>query len=1173
MKKQLLYFAILSFFLVRVTSAQNIFLQGKYVEIGVHPAGSFGSSTAAPSHYHGNASGGKIGFICDIQKDGWNSGVPKLMGDYFVPGTPEEGWGLQWFDNHATTSKTNFFNFGLMNEHEVTTISHRKIKTNGREQSIWIGNASRSRRSALVYQTVTLDSLAQYFTIDILIKNTGSDTLYNLGYFRNVDPDNEQLINGRYETYNYIQHQPGWRGNTHKAAVVAYGAKYKSPCILGAIDRRAHVSIGGFSVRDIQEVFSYKDTTQTQSNPHHQDEAISIAFNLGSLAPGKCVTFSYYYALQDIKPEDIVFPVNTEIDISDDGFITHQSFLGGNFCARDTVLKFAVKTNGIGTSFIDKVLWDSDLDGIFELEGDTIEIAFKGWKKHRFSQRIIFCDGTQKDSVYSIFIEPKPIVKLKANSQDPCFNRHKFMFQNNSYWIKDSIQKFTWKFEGGKDFVGRIPSGYRFDSFSNRKWIRLMAETTMGCKDSNQISVSLSPSPTVELNLPDSMQCLSGNTFAATLRAAISEGVLKPQIIWPSGKMDTTWNAEFVSDSHGIFSVIARVVSEKGCTAIDTHELVVLEQPVADFEINDSSQCFRHHKFKFTNQSYLSEGKWTGEWESINGFVNTLDFETRFQRTGREWIKLKITSTGGCTDSITKWVHIQAEPKALIENPTQSQCLIDNRFVWSSLSEGVNQGRTIWNIPQLAVIDTSNSQEWGYSFEEAGLYKVLLTAENEVGCYDTTSVVVHVHPHPIAKFLAASRVCMGKEFSLLNESDTMGVNTHYTWYFNENKSEALRATPLMMSTTETLNVRLNARNIYGCTHDTSMKIEVMPKSFAEIHTNFVKACANDNVYELETVSKDSSISIIQNSWKWDDGLETEGIRVRRWGLSSGMHSVRVFTENDRGCKDTLFAQVNVLPALTLKAISNAVCYPNPNSFRAESIAPEDEIIKEIWQVAGQEFYGSEVQRFLRVPGTYDVIYRAETAKGCKDTLRINGAAILHAKPKASFELDSFFSDGMGMSLTLKNTSSKDVDQWGWSFNDWEYSADEHPTFLFTDTGLVDMTLIVGNSAGCYDTTLRQMGPYFPIFYLHVPNAFTPNGDDLNQNFKPIINPYLMKYNLQIYNRWGELLFTTDDPTESWDGTFMEKPVQEGVYVYILYATDLMGNFHKDKGVVALMRKH
>ena len=132
MKKELLYLAFLGIFMSKISNAQNVFLKGEFVEIGVHPAGSFGSSTAAPSGYHSNAPGNRLGFVCDINKDGWNNGVPKLMGDYFVPGLPEEGWGMQWFSNASGTVKTDFYNFGLMDAHEVSTVSHQKIKTKGR---------------------------------------------------------------------------------------------------------------------------------------------------------------------------------------------------------------------------------------------------------------------------------------------------------------------------------------------------------------------------------------------------------------------------------------------------------------------------------------------------------------------------------------------------------------------------------------------------------------------------------------------------------------------------------------------------------------------------------------------------------------------------------------------------------------------------------------------------------------------------------------------------------------------------------------------------------------------------------------------------------------------------------------------------------------------------------
>ena len=1337
MKRKLIHFPFLALFLISgIVRGQNIFLKGKYVEIGVHPAGSFGSSKAAPTGYHGNAAGGLLGFICDVNKDGWNTGTPNLMGDYFVPGSPEEGWGIEWSNSRSGTSKSDFFNFGLMGEQEVSMISHQKVKTTGREQSQWIGSASNAGRSALIYQTVSLDSLAQYFTINVLIKNTGTDTLFNVGYFRNVDPDNEQRLNGNYITHNYIQHQPGWWGNVDKASVVAYGNQYKSPCILGAIDSRAHVSIGGFSVRDINDIFDFSDSTLVKSNPNYRDEAISIAFDLQHIAPGKCVTLAYYYALQNINPEDIAFPVSMQFDISDDGFTTSQSFVGGNLCVRDTILDFAVKTNGTGASFIDKVFWDADMDGIYELQGDTVEIVFKGWKKHKFSQRIVFCDGTQSDSTYEIFIEPKPVIELKATTQNPCFNEHEFTFENNSYWIKDSIQTFTWKFEGGDEHVGSKPEAYHFDSFSNNKWIRLVAETTIGCIDSNQISIDLSPSPKIVFQIPDSAQCLRNNEFNGIINASIDLGDISPQIAWQTDRFDTLWNSKYTYDSSGVFAVMAKVVSDKGCFVLDSQFVTVYAQPTANFSVDDSAQCFNTHEFNFLNSSKIDSGVLVSSWTSANGLTETEHYSAKFQRAGSETIQLKVVSEFGCTDSIEKRIYIHPDPIADFESITEGQCLKGNKFIWNNKSIMNGNGSAILRIIGSGFSDTLLGEPWEYTFNSEGDFQTRLLVENEYGCidsartevtvfsqaelninsnsmaqcisgnnftlssgvkivsgrvdlhwevsdgqnatgasfenirfsvpgekqvwlisesnhgckdsvrvvlrvwekpelnfnlqfrdscvntqdykidlsannvskskwysnntflgisepennkfqngdrikwigesengcFDSSEVIVRVYEHPVAAFVAQSQVCSGSEFSVKNISQSFGIKTDFTWFINDNQSEGLDVNPIVFTDVETLDIRLLARNIYGCMHDTSWNVDVIPKSFAEMAVLKEKACAKGNKFSIKAQSKNAGVDIVKNVWKWNDGTIQLGEVTQRAGLPSGTHKVTLETQNSLGCLDTLETEVAVLDPIQLSANSNSVCVPQMNTFISNSSVSNDVIKREIWQVAGQEFYGRNTRFNLRLPGTYDVRYMLETEKGCKDTLFLEKAAILRPKPKAAFKLDSFYSEGMGMSLVLKDKSSSDVDQWGWSFNDWEYSADQNPMFLFTDTGIINMTLIVGNAALCYDTVTREMGPYFPMFYLHVPNAFTPDGDDVNQNFKPVITSYLMKYKLEVYNHWGELLFNTNDPNESWDGTFNDQPVQEGVYVYIIYATDLMGDFYNDKGVVTLLRK-
>ncbi len=69
------------------------FLMGDYLEVGISSCGSYGT-VSQPAGYHGNTTGG-LGFVADADEDGWTTGTPNYCGDYFLPGSPVEGWGVQ----------------------------------------------------------------------------------------------------------------------------------------------------------------------------------------------------------------------------------------------------------------------------------------------------------------------------------------------------------------------------------------------------------------------------------------------------------------------------------------------------------------------------------------------------------------------------------------------------------------------------------------------------------------------------------------------------------------------------------------------------------------------------------------------------------------------------------------------------------------------------------------------------------------------------------------------------------------------------------------------------------------------------------------------------------------------------------------------------------------------
>ena len=90
----------------------------------------------------------------------------------------------------------------------------------------------------------------------------------------------------------------------------------------------------------------------------------------------------------------------------------------------------------------------------------------------------------------------------------------------------------------------------------------------------------------------------------------------------------------------------------------------------------------------------------------------------------------------------------------------------------------------------------------------------------------------------------------------------------------------------------------------------------------------------------------------------------------------------------------------------------------------------------------------------------------------------------------------------------------------------------------------------------------------PLMNVYIPNAFTPNGDGINDTFG-IKGEGSFEYNLAVFNRWGEKIFESQNPGQQWDGTYKNQPVQPGEYVYQLMA---YGKKYKGQtGVVTLVR--
>lgn len=154
-------------------------------------------------------------------------------------------------------------------------------------------------------------------------------------------------------------------------------------------------------------------------------------------------------------------------------------------------------------------------------------------------------------------------------------------------------------------------------------------------------------------------------------------------------------------------------------------------------------------------------------------------------------------------------------------------------------------------------------------------------------------------------------------------------------------------------------------------------------------------------------------------------------------------------------------------------------------------------------------------------------------------------------------------------IKFVDLSSDDVTKWYWDFGDGDTSTAINPIHAYGDTGWYDVRLIVENLIGCTDTLIKHIRAY-PDYNFYVPNAFTPNGDAVNDNFSGIGQGFVT-YEMYIFNRWGEAVFKSENYNTRWDGRDKSGQVSpQGVYVYQIKVKTPPGDSFTLRGMVALI---
>lgn len=432
-----------------------------------------------------------------------------------------------------------------------------------------------------------------------------------------------------------------------------------------------------------------------------------------------------------------------------------------------------------------------------------------------------------------------------------------------------------------------------------------------------------------------------------------------------------------------------------------------------------------------------------------------------------------------------------------------------------------------------------------------GNYQVTVT--DYLGCTATNSFVVNQPDSLQLNFIVQGSACNLPNGSV-QAIVSGGVQSYsYLWSTLSTSDTISNLTPGMYSLTVT--------DANGCVKNSSVTINAVPILNLSI-TGTDSICSGDNTNLNATVTN----QVLPIYYQWSNGLPSlQSVNVSP--VATQNYNLVVVDGN--GCSDTTDYTVNVqnLPVITFNQTDTAVCGELDYTFNA-LVVPSN--VSYLWNFGdGNSSTGISPTNNYSEAGTYTPSLTVTSALGCKSTISMSDLIKVHPMPQVDFNITPtiLFDDFSEAQFT--NLSVGAIN-YIWNFGDGsDTSHAENPIHFYPDSGRYIITLIGESDEGCIDSASNVL-LHLINTYAYVPSCFTPNNDGKNDVLK-LFTVNVSDFYFQLLDRWGRVLFETNNPEAEWDGTYQGNYVQEGVFVYKMEYKSLQRKRIETFGRVTLLR--
>ncbi|MEO5995646.1 MAG: gliding motility-associated C-terminal domain-containing protein [Chitinophagaceae bacterium] len=545
----------------------------------------------------------------------------------------------------------------------------------------------------------------------------------------------------------------------------------------------------------------------------------------------------------------------------------------------------------------------------------------------------------------------------------------------------------------------------------------------------------------------------------------------------------------------------------------------------------------------------------TQHWEFIDNkgvSLYTSDLEKvsySFPDTGIFTIKLIVNKGIECSDSTTAVARVY--PGFILDFNWKGVCY-KKPTTFTDATTSVYGAINFWNWEfgeDDIALSFSDKKNPFYTYAAIGAKSVRLISGNSFGCLDTLfkNVLIYDKP-PITLSFRDSLICVKDMVQLQARG-----KGNFRWTPLQDIRDDKSATPTVSPpTTTTYFVDLDDD---GCLNRDSVKVQVTDHVSLQV-MNDTTICKGDTVQLL--ITSDGF------KYSWSPVSQVINPSLKNASVVSLVNTSYQVTAAIGGCTASARIAVNPVPYPLVNAgVDTTICY---RSFAQLNGTMNG--ISFTWSPVSTLINANLLNPAARPTATTKYVLYAYDNKGCPkagtDTVVVTVLPQIH--PFAGRDTSVVVSQ----SLQLHATGGVDylwLPATGLSANN---IADPLALYNMPFGGL-KYKLLVYNQSHCVDSAFMEVNVFKTLPSVFVPNAFSPNGDGSNDLLRPIaVGMHLLEY-FNVYNRWGQMVYSSGINNTGWDGSQAGKPQDPGKFVWVVKAIDYTGKAYFQKGTVLLVR--